>query len=158
VKRTSVGHLNCSVAQTLDVVGEWWTLLIIRNLMWGQHRFEVIQSDLGIARNILSDRLNTLVAHGVVERVKYHDHPERFEYVLTAKGRDLFPVIAALMAWGDRWAAPLGAPVQLVHECGQVTAPLVVCDHCGKALSLESVRGTSGPGRRNPSAVADVTH
>ena len=108
MKRTSVAHLNCSVAQTLEVVGEWWTLLIVRNLMCGQRRFEAIQADLGIARNILSDRLSTLVEHGIVEQVKYQDHPERFEYRLTDKGRDLFPVIAALMAWGDKWAAPDG--------------------------------------------------
>jgi DNA-binding HxlR family transcriptional regulator len=98
MKRTSVAHLSCSVAQTLDIVGEWWTLLVVRNLMFGQRRFEAIQSDLGIARNILSDRLGTLVEHGVVERIRYQEHPERFEYSLTEKGRDLFPVIAALMA------------------------------------------------------------
>lgn len=69
--------MNCSVARTLDIVGEWWTLLIVRNIMLGQRRFEAIQADLGIARNILSDRLNTLVAHDVVAKVKYHEHPER---------------------------------------------------------------------------------
>jgi DNA-binding HxlR family transcriptional regulator len=148
VKRTSVSHLNCSVAQTLDVVGEWWTLLIVRNLMWGRQRFEAIQGDLGIARNILSDRLTTLVEHGVVDRVQYQEHPARFEYVLTDKGRDLFPVIAALMAWGDRWAAPLGAPLHLVHTCGNVSTPTVVCDACGEPLALDTVRVKSGPGRR----------
>ena len=95
--------MNCSVARSLDIVGEWWTLLIVRNIMFGQRRFEAIQADLGIARNILSDRLNTLVAHEVVERVKYQEHPERYEYHLTEKGRDLYPVVAALMAWGDKW-------------------------------------------------------
>ncbi|MEX0847948.1 MAG: helix-turn-helix domain-containing protein [Ilumatobacteraceae bacterium] len=147
MKRTSVAHLECSVAQTLEVVGEWWTLLVVRNLMFGQLRFEAIQADLGIARNILSDRLSTLVLHGVVDRVKYQDHPERFEYRLTAKGRDLFPVIAALMAWGDRWAAPTGKPLHLVHECGAVTTPTVVCDACTEPLELGAVRATSGPGR-----------
>jgi DNA-binding HxlR family transcriptional regulator len=106
MKRTSVAHLNCSVAQTLEVVGEWWTLLVVRNLMFGQRRFEAIQGDLGIARNILSDRLGTLVEHGIVDRVKYQDHPERFEYRLTDKGRDLFPVIAALMTWGRQVGGP----------------------------------------------------
>ncbi len=148
MKRSSVAHLNCSVAQTLDVVGEWWTLLVVRNLMWGQHRFEAIQADLGIARNILSDRLVTLVAHDIVQRVKYQDHPERFEYHLTAKGRELFPVIAALMAWGDKWAAPMGAPVHLVHTCGHTVTPTVVCDDCGQPLHLGDVRARSGPGRR----------
>ncbi|MGD9998076.1 MAG: winged helix-turn-helix transcriptional regulator [Ilumatobacteraceae bacterium] len=152
MKRTSVAHLNCSVAQALDVVGEWWTLLVVRNLMWGQRRFEAIQSDLGIARNILSDRLGTLVQHGIVERVKYQDHPERYEYHLTDKGRDLFPVIAALMAWGDRWAAPMGAPVHLVHHCGHTVVPTVVCDHCGQSLRLDDVTTRSGPGRRRSAA------
>ena len=109
--------MNCSVARTLDIVGEWWTLLIVRNIMLGQRRFEAIQADLGIARNILSDRLNTLVAHDVVAKVKYHEHPERYEYHLTEKGADLFPVIAALMAWGDKWSAPDGPPLVMRHTC-----------------------------------------
>jgi DNA-binding HxlR family transcriptional regulator len=121
-------------------------LLVVRNLMFGQRRFEAIQGDLGIARNILSDRLGTLVEHGIVDRVKYQDHPERFEYRLTDKGRDLFPVVAALMAWGDRWAAPLGKPIDLVHSCGHVATPTVVCDHCGGALELRSVKALGGPG------------
>jgi DNA-binding HxlR family transcriptional regulator len=146
MKRTSVAHLNCSVAKTLDIVGEWWTLLIVRNLMFGQHRFEAIQSDLGIARNILSDRLSTLVERGIVERTKYQDHPERFEYRLTEAGRDLFPVITALMAWGDKWAAPDGAPVLLRHTCGEISAPGAVCSHCGEPLTLGSVRIKRGPG------------
>ncbi|MBI5088221.1 MAG: helix-turn-helix transcriptional regulator [Actinobacteria bacterium] len=154
MKRTSVAHLNCAVAQTLDVVGEWWTLLVVRNLMWGQRRFEAIQADLGIARNILSDRLGTLVHHEIVERVKYQDHPERFEYHLTQKGRELFPVIAALMACGDKWAAPMGAPVHLVHSCGHAVTPTVVCDHCGTPLQLGDVTACSGPGRARPSAPA----
>ncbi len=148
MKRTSVAHLNCSVAQALEVVGEWWTLLVVRNLMFGQRRFEAIQGDLGIARNILSDRLGTLVEHGIVERVKYQDHPERHEYRLTDKGRDLFGVVAALMAWGDRWAAPGGKPVDLVHECGHVAAATVVCDHCGGELTLDNVTVTAGPAWR----------
>ena len=113
--------MNCSVARTLDIVGEWWTLLIVRNIMLGQRRFEAIQGDLGIARNILSDRLNTLLAAGVLERVKYQDHPERFEYHLTDKGRDLYPVIAALRTWGDRWAAPDGPPLEMRRVLNDVS-------------------------------------
>lgn len=141
-----MAHLECSVARTLDVVGEWWTLLVVRNLMFGQHRFEAIQSNLGIARNILSDRLATLVEHGIAERVRYQEHPERFEYHLTDKGRDLFPVIAALMAWGDRWAAPSGPPLQLEHRCGHRVTATVVCDSCGDSLTLDNVRPRRGPG------------
>ena len=146
MKRTSVAHFNCSVAQTLEVVGEWWTLLIVRNVMFGQRRFEVIQSDLGIARNILSDRLGTLVEHGVLEKVKYQDAPERFEYRLTEKGRDLFPVIAAMIAWGDKWEAPDGAPIRLLHSCGEFAEPRVTCDKCDEALALSDVRAKAGPG------------
>jgi DNA-binding HxlR family transcriptional regulator len=155
VKRTSVAHLNCSVAQTLEVVGEWWTLLVVRNLMFGQRRFEAIQGDLGIARNILSDRLGTLVEHGIVDRVKYQDHPERFEYRLTDKGRDLFPVIAALMAWGDKWAAPMGRPIELMHECGKVATATVVCDQCSEPLTLQNVRAKAGPAWRRSGADQD---
>lgn len=146
MKRTSVGHMNCSVARALDVVGEWWTLLIVRNLMLGQRRFEELQSDLGIARNILSDRLTTLVEHGVVEKVRYMEHPERYEYVLTDKGRDLFGVITALMEWGDRWESPTGAPLMFRHSCGHVVPAGARCSECGEPLTVESVRATRGPG------------
>ena len=148
MKRTSVAHFNCSVAQTLEVVGEWWTLLIVRNVMFGQRRFEAIQADLGIARNILSDRLATLVEHHVLEKVKYQDAPERFEYRLTEKGRDLFPVIAAMIAWGDKWASPDGAPIRLLHRCGEFAEPAVVCDKCSAPLVLGDVRAKAGPGLR----------
>ncbi len=157
MKRTSVAHFNCSVAQTLEVVGEWWTLLIVRNVMFGQRRFEAIQSDLGIARNILSDRLVTLVDHQILEKVKYRDAPERFEYRLTDKGRDLYPVMAAMMAWGDKWAAPGGAPIKLVHSCGDIAEPMVVCDKCSEPLALKDIRAKAGPGLRREVA-AGVRH
>ena len=141
-----MSHLNCSVAQSLEIVGEWWTLLVLRNIMLGQRRFEAIQSNLGIARNILSDRLGTLVEHDIVERVKYQDAPERYEYRLTARGRDLFPVIVALMNWGDEHAAPEGPPLLFRHECGANAAPVLVCSSCGEPISLENVRAKAGPG------------
>jgi DNA-binding HxlR family transcriptional regulator len=149
MKRSSVGHMNCSVARTLDIVGEWWTLLIVRNLLLGQRRFEEIQADLGIARNILSDRLNTLVDHGIVHRVRYMEHPERFEYVLTAKGNDLFPVIAALMAWGDTWVSPDGAPMLFRHSCGHTAHAQVVCSECGEPMAVDTVGPKRGPGWHN---------
>jgi len=148
VKRSSVAHLQCSIAQTLDIVGEWWSLLIIRNISFGQRRFEGIQADLGIARNVLSDRLITLVDHDVLEKVKHQDNPERCEYGLTAKGNDLLPVLFALMAWGDKWAAPDGKPLLVTHkDCGHVTTPTVCCSHCGGALESGRTRFTAGPGR-----------
>ncbi len=147
MKRSSVSHLPCSIAQTLEIVGEWWTLLVVRNISFGQRRFEAIQSDLGIARNVLSDRLNTLVEHGIVEKSKYQDNPERFEYRATAKGKDLLPVLLALMAWGDQWASPDGKPMIVTHtDCGHDTDPKVVCSHCGGELSWGHTRVTAGPG------------
>ncbi len=146
MKRSSVSQLNCSVAQSLEIVGEWWTLLILRNIMLGQRRFEAIQTDLGIARNILSDRLGTLVDHDIVSRVKYQDGPERFEYRLTGRGRDLFPVIVALMAWGDEHQAPDGPPLVLRHACGSTAAPVFVCSSCGGPIRFDNVRAKAGPG------------
>ena len=140
--------MNCSVARSLDIVGEWWTLLIVRNIMFGQRRFEAIQADLGIARNILSDRLNTLVAHEVVERVKYQEHPERYEYHLTEKGRDLYPVVAALMAWGDKWESPDGPPLLMRHTCVEQFAARMVCAACGEPIEFGAVRSKAGPGFR----------
>ncbi|MEO6124422.1 MAG: helix-turn-helix domain-containing protein [Ilumatobacteraceae bacterium] len=149
MKRSSVAHLQCSIAQTLEIVGEWWSLLVVRNISFGQRRFEGIQADLGIARNVLSDRLVTLVDHGVLEKVKYQDGPERYEYRLTDKGKDLMPVLLALMAWGDKWAAPDGKPMIVTHkDCGHVATPTVCCSHCGGELDWGHTRIGPGPGRR----------
>lgn len=147
MKRSSVAHLECSIAQTLEIVGEWWTLLVLRNISFGQRRFEAIQADLGIARNVLSDRLSTLVDQGILTRSKYQDNPERFEYRLTPKGKDLIGVLFALMAWGDRWVAPDGKPMVLTHlDCGHETDPVVACSHCGEALEWGHTRARGGPG------------
>jgi DNA-binding HxlR family transcriptional regulator len=147
MKRSSVAHLNCSIAQTLDVVGEWWSLLVLRNVFFGQRRFEAIQADLGIARNILSDRLTTLVDHGVLERVKYQDTPERFEYRLTDKGNELFPVLMALLNWGDKWMSPDGPPMLLIHkDCNHPTTPQMRCSHCGDEVHRHNVKAAAGPG------------
>lgn len=151
MKRSSVSHLQCSIAQTLEIVGEWWTLLILRNISMGQLRFEAIQTDLGIARNVLSDRLGTLVEHGIVEKHKYQDNPERFEYRATVKGKDLMGVLYALMAWGDKWAAPDGKPMILTHtDCGHETEAQVVCSRCGEPLLWGHTRVCAGPGLRRP--------
>ncbi len=146
MKRSSVAHLQCSIAQTLEIVGEWWTLLILRNISFGQRRFEVIQADLGIARNVLTVRLNTLVEQGILEKSKYQDHPERFEYRPTEKGKDLLGVLLSLMAWGDKWAAPDGKPMLLTHtDCGHEADPQVVCSQCGEPLLWGHTRIKPGP-------------
>jgi DNA-binding HxlR family transcriptional regulator len=143
------------MAQTLDVVGEWWSLLVLRNVFFGQRRFEAIQADLGIARNILSDRLSTLVDHGILSRVKYQDTPERFEYHLTDKGQDLFPVLMALMNWGDKWMSPEGPPLVMTHrDCDHAMTPLTTCSHCGGEVNRRNVKAKAGPGFVRPRPVA----
>ncbi len=104
MRLTSLADWNCSIARTLDVVGEWWTLLILRDAFRGTRRFDDFQASLGLARSVLTARLSKLTEHGVLERRAYSEHPPRYEYRLTEKGRALFPVIAALIAWGDQWA------------------------------------------------------
>ena len=147
MKRSSVAHLNCSIARTVEVVGEWWSLMIIRDVFLGLRRFDDIRDDLGISRNVLSDRLSTLVAHGVLEKVRYSEHPERFEYRLTEKGIDLQPVLVALMRWGDKWESPDGPPLVLEHKgCGHDAAPGLACMHCGELIGPRDVRTHAGPG------------
>ena len=149
MRRSSFESMSCSVAQTLEVVGEWWTPLLLRDLLLGVTRFEVFQERLGISRNILTERLNRLVDEGIVERVPYQQHPERFDYRLTNKGSELWPVIDAMRAWGDRWAAPNGAPLELVHTtCARVTESVPVCRECGEPLRRGEMRMVPGPGAR----------
>lgn len=156
MKRSSFEDFRCSVARTLDLIGEWWTLLILRDLFRGIRRFEEFRSSLGIARNILADRLRTLEGGGIIERRRYQERPERFEYRLTEKGRDLWPVITALMTWGDRWAPlPEGPPTVLTHvACGQDVRPHMACPACGEALDARSMRLRPGPGDKPASVVA----
>ena len=148
MQRTSFEDMTCSVAQCLDVVGEWWSLLIVRDAFLGVTRFDDFQARLGISRNILTQRLNRLVDHGVLKRVPYQDHPPRSEYRLTEKGRDLWHVLTAMRQWGDRWAAPGGPAVLIRHiTCGHiVTALPQTCSNCGEPLDARSVTAVPGPG------------
>ena len=148
VERTSFAGMNCSIARTLEIVGEWWTPLILRDAFLGLSRFEEFQGSLGIARNVLTKRLATLVQAGIMERHRYQDHPERFEYRLTEAGRELFPIVVSLLQWGDRWTAgEAGPPLLLVHEpCGQPGGGMLVCSYCGEEITLENVHPELGPG------------
>jgi DNA-binding HxlR family transcriptional regulator len=133
----------CSVAKTLGIVGERWSLLILRDAFLGVRRFEDFQADLGIARNILSDRLAKLVEYGMLKRRQYSDRPLRHEYRLTNKSRDLFAVLLSLHHWGDSWAVEEDEPPfrTVTHrECGKVTQPVTVCIHCGGELRPGNVR------------------
>lgn len=152
MQRRSFEELHCSVAQALEIIGEWWTPLILRDLFLGVTRFDDFVDRLGISRNVLTSRLGHLVAHGVVEKVAYQDNPVRHDYRLTEKGKDLWLVLTTVREWGDRWAAPSGAPVQVRHAtCGQLTRVVPTCSACGEELHRREVRLEPGPG-----AVDDV--
>ncbi|MGH8964415.1 MAG: winged helix-turn-helix transcriptional regulator [Actinomycetes bacterium] len=140
--------ITCSIARTLEVVGERWTLLVVRNALTGMTRFEHFQQSLGIAPNVLTDRLGRLTEAGVLTQRKYQDRPERFEYVPTDKGRALWPVLAAMIAWGDaHYPLPAGAPKLLLHdECGGRIAAQLVCTSCGTAVEPNAVTAVDGPG------------
>ena len=145
---------NCSIARTLQVVGERWTLLVLREVFTGQRRFEEIQRNLGVATNILSDRLQTLVDGGILERRPLADRSDRSEYRLTEKGLDLNSVLLELMRWGDRWDAPAGAPMAVEHrDCGHETHAVQTCSHCGGELTARNVRVHPGPGAQESSVV-----
>lgn len=147
--------MNCSIAQCLEVVGEWWSLLILRDVFLGIRRFDDIQARLGISRNVLNQRLSRLVDLGVLERIPYQDHPPRYEYRLTDKGRDLWLVITAMRQWGDKWAAPDGPPVEIVHTaCDHVSQAVPTCSHCGDPLDARAVRAIPGPGSRDADPTA----
>jgi DNA-binding HxlR family transcriptional regulator len=147
---SAFSEFACSVARTLDIIGEWWTMLILRDLFAGLSRFDEIQRNLGIASNILALRLKRLRDAGLVERHPDPDDGRRWCYTLTSKGRDLYPVIFAMMAWGDKWLTAQGQqPVLLVHErCGQVTAAVPCCSVCREPLAVEDVHLVAGPGGR----------
>jgi DNA-binding HxlR family transcriptional regulator len=139
----------CSIARALEVVGERWTLLIVRDVFLGVRRFEDIQRDLGIARNVLTGRLEALVEHGVLERRPYQERPLRHEYRLTEKGLGLWPVITSLMAWGDEYEPTPGGPPTVVRHrgCGGTLDAAHVCDRCGAVVtSPREAEAAAGPG------------
>jgi DNA-binding HxlR family transcriptional regulator len=139
---------TCSVARTLELVGERWTLLIVRDAFLGVRRFGVFAERLGIARNVLQDRLTRLVDAGILERVPYQDRPVRHEYRLTDTGRDLWPTIVALIQFGDRHlATEAGPPVLLRHRgCGGALDDRRMCRTCGQPLEPRDVEALPGPG------------
>lgn len=148
MERTSFAQMRCSLARGLDMIGDWWSPLIIRDLFLNITRFDELVEDLGISRNLLTRRLKSLVANGVIERVAYQQRPVRYVYRLTEAGRDLVPPILALTAWGDRWARPReGSPILFVHKsCGHQFEPKVTCSACAEVISAEMVKPVPGPG------------
>jgi DNA-binding HxlR family transcriptional regulator len=146
---------TCSVARALELVGERWTVLIIRDAFIGVRRFGDFAERLGIARNVLQDRLERLVDEGILEKVPYQERPVRHEYRLTEQGRDLWPVLVALLKYGDRHYAPDGPPMLLLHrDCGGDVDDRRVCAECGAALEVGDVQIKPGPGMPRPAVAA----
>ena len=148
MKRTSFAKWPCSIARTMDLLGDWWTPLVLRDAFYGIKRFDEFQQALGIARNTLADRLRRLVDEELLEKVAYQSEPVRYDYVLTEKGRDFYGVLVAMTRWGDKWlAGEDGPPITVHHEaCGHDTHAEVVCAHCSEPLNADDTRMLRGPG------------
>lgn len=148
MQRTRFSDMACSIARTLDVAGEPWSPLIIRDIWVGITRFDDLQRDLGISRKVLAGRLEWLTAQGILERSAYSQRPPRHEYKLTEKGRDFCTVLMAITAWGDRWTTGTdGKPVLLRHRiCDQLTTAEVRCSCCGEPLAATDIVFEPGPG------------
>jgi DNA-binding HxlR family transcriptional regulator len=148
MERTSFAEMRCSLARALELVGDWWSPLIIRDLFLGVSRFDDLVEDLGISRNLLTRRLHALQDVGVIEKKVYQDRPKRHAYALTEAGRDLVPVLIALTEWGGRWAGPReGRPIVFVHtKCRKRFTPAIVCSECGDAITADTVKAIGGPG------------
>ncbi|MEV6067407.1 helix-turn-helix domain-containing protein [Nocardia sp. NPDC052001] len=159
MRRTSFEDMNCSIAQCLEAVGEWWTLLIVRDALFGVTRFDDFRSRLGIARNVLTQRLEYLVAQDIMTREPYQENPPRYDYRLTEKGRALWTVIAAMRQWGDTFAAPDGPPIETVHRgCGHTMTVEPVCSSCGEHVRRRDLRLQLGPGAHSPDLLPTAGH
>lgn len=148
MRRTSFAHWPCSIARTMDLLGDWWTPLVLREAGYGIKRFDEFQESLGIARNTLTDRLRRLVDEGLMEKRPYQTEPVRYDYVLTEKGRDFHKVLLAMNRWGDRWlSGEEGPPVVMYHDvCGQESHAEVVCAACGGPMTADNTHARLGPG------------
>jgi DNA-binding HxlR family transcriptional regulator len=141
MERKSFENMACSVAQCLEVVGEWWSMLLIRDAFLGVRRFDEFHERLGISRNVLTQRLTKLVEEGVLQKQPYQQNPPRYEYLLTDKGRDLWPVLTSMRQWGDRYAAPNGPHVRVYHRaCEHAAGFDLHCAHCGEKVTHRDVR------------------
>jgi DNA-binding HxlR family transcriptional regulator len=147
MQRKSFGNMKCPIARSLERVGEWWSILILREAFYGIKRFDEFQMNLGVAPGILTRRLNALVEAGLLERRRYSEHPPRDEYVLTERGRDFRPVLLALLQWGNRHFAPEGAAVQLANRrTGALVEPVLVDGATGEKIAGRDFMIVPGPG------------
>jgi DNA-binding HxlR family transcriptional regulator len=146
-----INTVECSIARALSVVGDRWTMMIVRDVFLGIRRFDAMHEDLGLTPHRLSNRLGKLVRDGILARVEYEKRPRRFEYRLTEKGIDLFPLIVVLNSWGDRWmAGRAGAPIELVHrKCGRAIKPSLTCPACDEKIVPREMSLRPGPALRH---------
>jgi DNA-binding HxlR family transcriptional regulator len=150
--RTDTSGWPCTIARSADLLGDGWVLLVMRQACLGVRRFEDFQRSLGIGRKILTIRLKRLVDEGLLDRVEYQHNPVRHEYRLTDKGRDVYPILAAMAAWGDRWlTGPEGTPLVLHHtSCDHDMQAVVACSHCSEPIHVREMRAKAGPGYPRP--------
>jgi len=148
----------CSIARALEIVGERWTLLILRDTAFRARRFDDLQRSLGLARNVLTERLQRLCDEGLLERKLYQERPARYEYVQTQKARDLFPVLAGLIRWGDKYYAPNGPPRLILHRgCGGAIVQKSFCATCGAEVTANEAESQPGPGAWKAAADSNTT-
>ncbi len=153
MQRTPFNQMNCSIARTINVVGEWWTPLIVRDLALGISRFDALQRNLGISRKVLTQRLSGLIEDGIAERVAYQDRPPRYDYWLTEKGAELALALLPLQAWGDKWEFGGNGPITLTHStCGHQTRATICCSECGGELNALNLVGEINPESTGPIA------
>jgi len=148
MQRTQFGEMACSIARTMDVVGEPWSPLIVRNIYIGISRFDELQRSLGLSRKVLAERLRWLTEHGVLEKRAYSTRPPRYEYALTAKGLELFEVLMVMVRWGDKWLAGDAGPPVLYrhHACGRIGHVELRCSECGEPMGATDIDVLPGPG------------
>ena len=143
MKRKSYNEMPCPIAQCLEHIGEWWSLLIIRDAFRGLKRFDEFQKSLGIAPNILTRRLNDLVDSGILERQNYGESTKRYEYVLSKQGKDLFPLMVVMFEWGDKYAPPKGIKSQIVNiKTGEIAEPSLIDKKTGQEITLDAYEAT----------------
>jgi DNA-binding HxlR family transcriptional regulator len=154
MRQTSFEDFHCSLARSLEAIGDWWAPLILRDLAVGVRRFDELVEDLGISRNLLTSRLNTLVAHEIVERQPVAGHASHVDYVLTDAGYEAVAVLMALTAWGDRWRPPRGGPpIEFLHD-DHHCVPIVVCQQCSQPVDAAAITFAAGPGGRRAPGTA----
>ncbi|HEX3613855.1 MAG TPA: helix-turn-helix domain-containing protein [Sporichthyaceae bacterium] len=145
MRHDELSDVYCSVARTWAVIGERWTMLVLRECFRGETRYDHFRSKLGLGNNVLNDRLRLLTEEGILERVVYQQSPARHEYRLTKKGQDLYPVLLSLVSWGDTYKNDV-APMQLSHRpCGHQTVPRMTCSHCGEQVAWREMSAQFQP-------------